>query len=468
MNFRQTITLGLLLYLVLGSVAFAQVVEIPDPNLRAAIREALGVPRGAPITQDDMNRLTHLDVLGQGIVDLSGLEHATNLTRLTIPENPIVNLSPLANLHTLAYLEIDFCNISDLTPLSHLIGLTTLNALYNRIINIRPLANLTQLTTLRLSNNRIVDVRPLANLTQLVTLRLSNNRIVDVHPLMRLTNLTSLEIENNQIADHSPLHALVLTEFSYDQHCDMPSLPLEPRLANRTYPLIFSPWSAHIIANRPELSSAEQRAYHDLRWNTTRSELHFLETDEGFNMVGHLTKAIQKRDELQALNPNLIHLIDVGIRAAPIDWFPDDWPYWIRDEQGNIFREYSHEGVLGAHGLMDFTHPHIQDMVVQQAIAVSKCGLYDGIFFDYWSEEWPVLGGWDGTQDRHFRTLEEELRARDIIVQRIRANTRSNFLIVGNTNDRIIPKTAPYVNGSFMETIIPGSIKGIELEEIIT
>ena len=36
--------------------------------------------------------------------------------------------------------------------------------------------------------------------------------------------------------------------------------------------------------------------------------------------------------------------------------------------------------------LIDFTHPDVQDMIVNRTIALSKCGLYDGVFFDWWSE----------------------------------------------------------------------------------
>ena len=44
MNFRQKLTPYFLLYIVLGSAAFTQVVDIPDINLRAAIAEALNTP----------------------------------------------------------------------------------------------------------------------------------------------------------------------------------------------------------------------------------------------------------------------------------------------------------------------------------------------------------------------------------------------------------------------------------------
>ena len=48
MNSRQKLTLYLFLTIVLGSIAFAQVVDIPDPNLRAAIADELNIAHDAP------------------------------------------------------------------------------------------------------------------------------------------------------------------------------------------------------------------------------------------------------------------------------------------------------------------------------------------------------------------------------------------------------------------------------------
>ena len=165
---------------------------------------------------------------------------------------------------------------------------------------------------------------------------------------------------------------------------------------------------------------------------------------------GPVDRAIPTRDEYLAINPNMVFLVDIRMREYGADTFPEDWPYWIRDTNGNVVSHWP-----GAN-LVDFTHPYIQDRIVQQAIAVSKCGLFDGIFFDYWNEDHQVLGG--------FRTMEAEQRARDNIIQRIRAATRPNFLIMGNTNDNIIPRTAPYINGGFMETGIPEIKTGADLE----
>ena len=70
-------------------------VNIPDPNLRAAIETALGKAAGAPITVADMGTLTSLTARDANISDLTGLEGATNLTGLVLGGNSITDLSPL-------------------------------------------------------------------------------------------------------------------------------------------------------------------------------------------------------------------------------------------------------------------------------------------------------------------------------------------------------------------------------------
>ncbi|MCY3869947.1 MAG: Ig-like domain-containing protein, partial [Gemmatimonadetes bacterium] len=69
------------------------VVTIPDANLRAVIRDALGKSRFAPITTADMANLTTLDASNSNIRDLTGLEFATNLTELNLVDNRLSSLS---------------------------------------------------------------------------------------------------------------------------------------------------------------------------------------------------------------------------------------------------------------------------------------------------------------------------------------------------------------------------------------
>ena len=86
--------------------ASAQEDWMPDPNLRQAVREELGLLDEMPLTQPVMNQLTALDATDSQITDLTGLEHAINLTWLGLGGNEIRNLRPLAGLNQLETLYI--------------------------------------------------------------------------------------------------------------------------------------------------------------------------------------------------------------------------------------------------------------------------------------------------------------------------------------------------------------------------
>lgn len=60
----------------------AEVVNIPDTNLRAAIHRTLDKPTDALIEASEMLNLTKLNAEDIGISDLTGLEYAANLVEL--------------------------------------------------------------------------------------------------------------------------------------------------------------------------------------------------------------------------------------------------------------------------------------------------------------------------------------------------------------------------------------------------
>ena len=180
----------------------------PDPQLRAAIAEALGKAQGDTITATDMQKLTALFASEQGIQDLTGLEFATNLTQLHLTYNQITDVSALAGLTNLTTLDLTYNQITDVSALAGLTNLTTLDLNSNQI-DVSALAGLTNLTTLDLGGNAISDVSPLAGLTNLTTLHLVGNAISDVSPLAGLTNLTTLKLEYNAIFDFSPIAGLI-------------------------------------------------------------------------------------------------------------------------------------------------------------------------------------------------------------------------------------------------------------------
>ena len=180
--------------------ASAQVVEIPDPNLRHAITEALELPANSPITQQDMLQLMILDIRGSSIANLTGLEYAANLEVLYSMNNQITDISPLANLTNLMYLYLGDNALQTIEPLAGLINLRVLDLYNTGVKDITSLANLTALESLVIVRNMIVDISPLVGLKNLKRLQLAENPIQDFTPLAQLEGIElDLGIDLNRL-----------------------------------------------------------------------------------------------------------------------------------------------------------------------------------------------------------------------------------------------------------------------------
>ncbi len=183
------------------------VISFPDLNLEAAIKRTIGKPTG-DILSSDLHFLSSLDLGGNNIQNLTGLEYCKNLTSFVLMMNQVSDITPLAELTQLTELFLDFNQISDITPLAELTQLTKLSLNENQISDITPLTGLTQLKTLSLSGNQIGDTSTLAELTQLTRLELGDNQISNISALAELTQLTRLSLGKNQISDISILAGL--------------------------------------------------------------------------------------------------------------------------------------------------------------------------------------------------------------------------------------------------------------------
>ena len=185
-------------------------VRIPDRQLAAAVRKALGLGANARITRQAMQGLTRLDARESQIRNLTGLEHATQLTGLFLYHNQIRDVSPLTGLTQLKELGLDANQISNMRPISGLTQLELLHIGGNQINNggVRLLTKLKQLKWLALQGNKISNITPLAKLTKLEGLWIGHNKIRDVSPLAGLVNLNTLHLNGNPIQDFSPLASL--------------------------------------------------------------------------------------------------------------------------------------------------------------------------------------------------------------------------------------------------------------------
>ena len=202
-------------------------VSIPDANLRAVVRTALGLTADETLTQQKMHGLTRLSAPAHGITNLTGLEHAIRLTELDMPGNQIADITPLRNLTTLFRIVLNDNSITNITSLTWLTRLTHLNLSQNRIRNIYPLANLIGITELQLQKNQIGNIQPLVGLTRLTKLSLSENQIRNIQPLTDLLTLTEVSLRQNQIIDVAPLEtltALTLLELTGNTITDLAPL----------------------------------------------------------------------------------------------------------------------------------------------------------------------------------------------------------------------------------------------------
>ena len=193
----------------------AQTVNIPDPELQAAVRKALGKPDGE-ITVTDMESLTELDAShlmrdhsnGEppNIKSIQGLESAKNLASLDLsgaetfaqlfPNIEIEDFSALKDLERLLNLNLANNALPGRPDLSFLTNLTNLQAL-----NLYTLyGNLNNLSFRKQSNE--TDLSFLGNLVNLRDLDLGFNNFrseTDVSFLSKLTKLEILNMEANQL-----------------------------------------------------------------------------------------------------------------------------------------------------------------------------------------------------------------------------------------------------------------------------
>ena len=235
----------------------------------------------------------------------------------------------------------------------------------------------------------------------------------------------------------------VATSVHAEEICEIDRYNIIERVESRHYPSLLSqfgigPWET-------TFSEAENRELYDLIFYNPGILLsYWRDTLDGMKLIADpgLESSKRRRERLLASNPNLVFLAVVTFYLVPDNYkereafnsIRDD--FFLRDENGEIVRDEIWNSVL-----LDFTLPQTQQYVKDQVMAISQCGLFDGIFLDNWSEH-PRLYG--------YRTLEEEHIARDKILQSIR-EIDEDFLILVNSGPHKIPRWAPYINGIWME-----------------
>ncbi|UCG57718.1 MAG: hypothetical protein JSU70_22995 [Phycisphaerales bacterium] len=199
------------------------------------------------------------------------------------------------------------------------------------------------------------------------------------------------------------------------------------RVAGRDFPSVFQAWSP--ATNVPNKDRLAVTAQHDLVWHSPRG--YGLVWDAQPSGLGEaftpnsIAAARKTRRALLKLNPNIILIAEIRYRDAHPSFLPKGHNWWKRDTAGGLVRGWDEGGFL----CLDFANPRFRRHVAKRAAAAVQSGVVDGVMLDWWRD------------DEH----------RIALVTAVREAIGDEHLIIANTNDRTAPKTAPYINGYFME-----------------
>ncbi len=183
--------------------------------------------------------------------------------------------------------------------------------------------------------------------------------------------------------------------------------------------------------------------------------------------------AAARKQQLLARNPHILLLVELSYHTRlyvpkereSLHWwengyYPPDSSYWLRDEKGQPVISWGEDtdgdGIVDERDsrigyLIDFTNEEVQDLVAAQALALKESGLFDGIMLDLWNEYYATTGSTLSGVWRPILSSNAELEARLNILKKIRAKVGDDFLILVNSNYLKTPRSAPYINGLFME-----------------
>lgn len=187
------------------------VVDVPDPVLRQAIRKALRKDSDSFTRQEIAEaRLARLYVESRpgGVLckNLEGIDACRDLTSLTIAENALQDIGPVSALTKLIEFRIERGTVSDFSPLASLKRLERLRIAHNPVADLEFMAELTSLRyEVELIELNISDLRPLTGLTGFSKLDLQDNAITDVSPLASLEKLYRVNLGGNPLRNVRPL-----------------------------------------------------------------------------------------------------------------------------------------------------------------------------------------------------------------------------------------------------------------------
>jgi internalin A len=160
-----------------------------------------------PSEISELTQLIKLNLSGNHIIKIKGLENLTQLTEFNLNYNQLTEIKGL-ELPQLSILLLESNQLKEIKGLEQLIQLRRLRLNGNQLTEIKGLERLTQLRELSLYDNKLKEIKDLEQLTQLTWLFLNGNRLKELKGLEQLTQLTWLSLFSNQFKEIKGLETL--------------------------------------------------------------------------------------------------------------------------------------------------------------------------------------------------------------------------------------------------------------------
>ena len=261
-------------------------------------------------------------------------------------------------------------------------------------------------------------------------------------------------------------NSFLFAEVKICSEVDFFAPPVAERISTRTYPSVCQVFGNPIViegvpAWKRLTEHPELVPYHDLvaiDFVIYRDYLDFYHKDWegskslagkpyglGTDILMDVERTKARYDYYHSRNPNFVYLLGWSFRVNKSNAFPDDDFYWMLNAEGNR--------VPGADPdtfIIDFLNPEVQEILIQQAVGIASCGIFDGIVIDQFARN-----GVGVIHPERAPVSDAELRAALVhIFSEIRNRVPDDFLIMVNAGPEA--KNTPlsfteYINGNFME-----------------
>jgi len=218
-----------------------QVVTLEEPVIERIIRNKLNIPYQDPIYNDDIEQITQIYIVGNGVqsgaddysVYLEENQYSVNgniyavygmgevgglndlrlmpfLERVVVEYQPGLDISALADCPEVRELSLvgDGLEDGDIETLGWMTQLVKLNLGWNNLEDISGLAGLVNLESLGIWGNRIRSIQAAGGLSRLTYFDFSDNMVSDISYVAGLAQLKQLWMYRNQVADLSPVAGL--------------------------------------------------------------------------------------------------------------------------------------------------------------------------------------------------------------------------------------------------------------------